>query len=178
MVNWGIIGAILAPNMGGWVSTLTMRGQVKNPDGKAWYQLLKKPSWTPPPWLFGPAWTILYSGMGYASYIVYNECGGFTDASVLPLTLYGGQLILNWTWTPVFFGWHKIGLGLLHMLALDAAAVACTVSFYNVTPNTGYFMVPYLAWLAFATSLNYSIWVLNKPINEKKRDGDKFIGDN
>lgn len=78
MVNWGLIGAILAPNMGGWVSTLTMRGQVKKPDGTAWYQLLKKPSWTPPPWLFGPAWTILYSGMGYASFVVYRESGGFT----------------------------------------------------------------------------------------------------
>lgn len=78
MVNWGIIGAILAPNMGGWASALTMAGQVKKPDGKAWYQLLKKPSWTPPSWVFGPAWTVLYSGMGYASYVVYSECGGLT----------------------------------------------------------------------------------------------------
>ena len=58
------------------------------------------------------------------------------------------------------------------MLALDAAAVACTVSFYSVAPATGYFMVPYLAWLSFATCLNYSIWQLNKPVNEKKINGD------
>lgn len=78
MVNWGMIGAIITPNVGGWVGALTMSGKVKQPDGKAWYQTLNKPSWTPPSWLFGPAWTTLYCGMGYASYLVYTECGGFT----------------------------------------------------------------------------------------------------
>uniref|UniRef100_A0A2A4JSF8 Peripheral-type benzodiazepine receptor n=1 Tax=Heliothis virescens TaxID=7102 RepID=A0A2A4JSF8_HELVI len=172
MVNWGILGAILAPNMGGWVSAFTMRGQVKRPDGRAWYQTIKKPTWTPPAWVFGPAWTVLYSGMGYASYLVYAEYGGFTDDAIVPLALYGGQLVLNWTWTPVFFGMHRIGLGLLHMFALDAAAVACTISFFNVSSTSGYLMIPYLAWLSFATCLNYSIWQLNKPVNEKKVNGD------
>ncbi|CAB3232517.1 unnamed protein product [Arctia plantaginis] len=162
MINWGLIGAILTPNVGGWLSALSMSGQVRRPDGKAWYQLLNKPPWTPPDWVFGPAWIVLYCSMGFASYRVYQECGGFTDESVYPLALYGGQLVLNWGWTPVFFGLHRVGFALLHMLALDVTAVACTVSFYQTTPVAGYFMLPYLGWLTFATCLNYSIWRRNK----------------
>lgn len=169
MVNWGMIGAIITPNVGGWVGALTMSGKVKQPDGKAWYQTLNKPSWTPPSWLFGPAWTTLYCGMGYASYLVYTECGGFTDDAVLPLSLYAGQLLLNWAWTPIFFGKQKMGLGFADMLALDATAVACTYSFYNIEPTTAYFMVPYLGWLSFATCLNYSIWQRNKPTRGSKK---------
>lgn len=87
MINWGLLGAILTPNVGGWLSTFPMRGQVKRPDGKAWYQLLNKPPWTPPDWLFGPAWTVLYCSMGYASYRVYQECGGFTGKAINKLTI-------------------------------------------------------------------------------------------
>ncbi|KAG6462403.1 hypothetical protein O3G_MSEX013240 [Manduca sexta] len=157
-----VIGSILLPNMGGWVSTITMIGQVKRPDGKAWYQVIKKPTWTPPAWVFGPAWTVLYSTMGYASYVIYKDCGGFTKKSMVPLALYGGQLVLNWTWTPVFFGLHKIGLGLLHMAALDVSVVACAASFYQINPRASLLMVPYMAWLSFATCLNYSLWKLNR----------------
>ncbi|CAH0401729.1 unnamed protein product [Chilo suppressalis] len=110
MVNWSFVGAMFLPNVGGWISTLTMVGQVKKPDGTGWYQSLRKPSWTPPNWVFGPTWTVLYTTMGAASYMVYRDCGGFTDMAVVPLSLYGGQLVLNWIWTPLFFGCHKIGL--------------------------------------------------------------------
>lgn len=78
MINLSALGSILLPNVGGWASTLTMAGQVRNRDGTAWYQTIKKPSWNPPNWAFGPAWTALYSGMGYASYMVYKDCGGIT----------------------------------------------------------------------------------------------------
>ncbi|KAI5641055.1 tspO/MBR family domain-containing protein [Phthorimaea operculella] len=173
MPDWTLVSAILLPNVGGWASTLTMIGQVKNPNGTAWYQTIKKPSWNPPNWVFGPAWTIIYSSMGYASYMVFKDCDGFTEKAVVPLALYGGQLVLNWFWTPVFFGLHKIGLALGHILALDAAATACTISFATINKITLYFMIPYLCWLSFATSLNYSIWQLNKDGNEEKRDNIK-----
>lgn len=78
MANWNMIGSMILPNVGGWAGSLTMIGQVKRPDGKAWYQQIKKPTWNPPDWVFGPAWTTLYTGMGYASYLVYKGCGGFT----------------------------------------------------------------------------------------------------
>ncbi|CAG9794664.1 unnamed protein product [Diatraea saccharalis] len=162
MVNWSLVGAMFLPNVGGWMSTLTMIGQVKKQEGNAWYQVIKKPSWTPPNWVFGPAWTVLYTSMGAASYMVYRDCGGFTESAVLPLSLYGGQLVMNWMWTPLFFGYHRIGLALVHMLVLDGAAVACARSFGAVNTTAGCLMLPYLAWLAYATTLNYSIWKLNK----------------
>jgi tryptophan-rich sensory protein len=77
MVNWNLVGAMVLPNVGGWLGSFSMMDQVKKPDGTAWYQVIKKPTWTPPDWVFGPAWTTLYVTMGGASYMVVKECGGF-----------------------------------------------------------------------------------------------------
>lgn len=94
------------------------------------FKRIKKPSWQPPDWLFGPVWTVLYSMMGYASWLVYQKGG---DA--VPLTLYGIQLFMNLIWTPLFFKQHNLtyaladitGMQILHSsfalaLALDFAA--------------------------------------------------------
>ncbi|KAM3957263.1 translocator protein-like [Aphomia sociella] len=172
MPDWTALAAMVLPNVGGWGGALTMVGHVKRADGKAWYQTIKRPIWNPPNWAFGPAWTTLYTGMGYASYMVYRDCGGITGSSIVPLALYGGQLVLNWTWTPIFFRYHEIGLAFSHILALDAAAVACTLSFYTVNKKTIYFMAPYLCWLSFASCLNYTIWKMNKDDGQKKMIDD------
>lgn len=79
MINWSLIAAVLTPNVGGWLGILVVRGQISRPDGKTWYQQLIKPSWTPPAWVYGPAWTVFYCCMGFASYRVYRSCGGFTS---------------------------------------------------------------------------------------------------
>ena len=78
------------------------------------YKTLRKPSWTPPDWLFGPVWTALYTAMGYASYIVYKNGGG-----ALPLSLYGVQLLMNLAWSPLFFRSHEIGFALLDITGND-----------------------------------------------------------
>lgn len=78
MANWGALGSIILPNVGGWVNGLYFAGQIRKGEEKSWYDDLKKAPWNPPKWVFGPAWTVLYSGMGYASYLVWEECGGFT----------------------------------------------------------------------------------------------------
>lgn len=78
MVNWHMVGAMVLPNVGGWAGALTMTGEVKSANGTAWYESIRKPKWNPPNWVFGPAWTALYSSMGFASYLVYRDCGGLT----------------------------------------------------------------------------------------------------
>ncbi|KAJ2941616.1 hypothetical protein O0L34_g14673 [Tuta absoluta] len=174
MANWGMIGSIILPNVGGWANGLYFAGQVRDKDGKdtAWYDNLKKAPWNPPKWVFGPAWTVLYSGMGYASYLVWEECDGFTEDAALPLTLYGGQLLLNWAWTPIFFGLKDYKLALIEISVLGGAAAATAAAFFKVNQTAGLLMLPYLAWLGYATSLSYYIWK-NNPQEKKAIGGAK-----
>lgn len=89
MANLSAIGSIILPNLGGWASGVYFAGQIrKEPGQKSWYDDLKKPCWNPPKWVFGPAWTVLYSSMGYASYIIYEECGGFQGSYFLTFKFY------------------------------------------------------------------------------------------
>ncbi|XP_026494532.1 translocator protein isoform X1 [Vanessa tameamea] len=171
MANWAALGSIILPNAGGWANGIYFAGQIRKESEKAWYDTLKKPSWNPPKWVFGPAWTVLYSGMGYASYLVYEECGGFKDDAVLPLSLYGGQLLLNWGWTPIFFGLKDFKLAFIEISVLSGAAVATAASFAHVNKTAGLLMLPYLAWLAYASSITYYIWKNNpKEIKDEKKE--------
>lgn len=179
-----IAGAVILPNLGGIVNGKLTRNNIKN-----WYANLNFPSFRPPNWVFAPVWTGLYAGMGFGSYLVWRDGGGFSGDAQLPLVAYGTQLALNWAWTPIFFGQHNIkgvswGItigfryllivslflhtqGLIDIVALTAAAGACGVLFYRVNKTAGLIFVPYMAWLGFATALNYAMWKLNP---EKKED--------
>ncbi|XP_015597278.1 translocator protein [Cephus cinctus] len=147
-----LIGAIILPNVGGWIGGFVTRRNI-NP----WYQSLNRPSWTPPNWAFAPIWTTLYCTMGYASYRVWINGGGFKNAA-LPLSLYGINLILNWAWTPLFFGLHNLKLALYEIIVLWGSTAAVGVTFFRVDRTAGYLIIPYFVWTTIATALNYVIY--------------------
>ena len=124
-----------------------------------WYEALNKPSWSPPAWVFGPAWTVLYLMMAVAAWLVWSS-GGWA-AQKRPLGLYLVQLALNALWTPLFFGLHLPGLAMVEMVLLWVAVAVTVVSFWRVRRAAGLLLVPYLLWLTFAAALNYTIWSLN-----------------
>ena len=151
------VGASLLPHVGGFFG-----GYVTKNNIKTWYEHLQKPGWRPPNWTFAPVWTALYTGMGYASYLVYRDGDGFQGDAALPLALYGTQLALNWAWTPLFFGAHKLGASLIEIGLLWSVAGACGYAFWKVNKTAGYLFIPYMGWLTLATALTYKIWKDNK----------------
>ncbi|XP_059469209.1 translocator protein-like [Neocloeon triangulifer] len=164
-IVWEAIGASILPNIGGWLATpFTMRAV------RGWYKTLKKPSWTPPDWVFGPVWTSLYTGMGFASYLVWRDGGGFGGEGQTALALYGAQLAINWVWSPIFFGRQNIGGGLINIILMYGTAGAATVAMGKINPTAGYLMVPYMLWLSLATALNYSIWKNNPSKKDERKD--------
>ncbi|XP_030070227.1 translocator protein [Microcaecilia unicolor] len=146
-------GFILLPHAGNFLGGLITRREVDT-----WYETLQKPSWHPPNWMFGPVWGTLYTSMGYGSYLVWKELGGFNEKAVVPLGLYAGQLALNWAWTPLFFGARKIGWAFAEILLLSGTVAATTVHWYPINKTAAYLMFPCLAWLTLSSVLNYCIW--------------------
>jgi tryptophan-rich sensory protein len=124
---------------------------------RAWYLTITKPAWNPPIWIFGPVWTALYAMMAVAAWLVWRRAGWGSA-----LVWFAGQLALNAAWSPLFFGLHRIDLALVDIVLLWGAIVATTIAFGKVTPVAGWLFVPYLAWVSFATMLNFTIWRLNR----------------
>jgi len=149
------IALTFLPHLGGIVGGLVTRKNVKQ-----WYETLDRPSWRPPNWAFGPVWTALYTMMGYASYLIYRD--GIGESRDRTLALYGSQLLLNWLWTPIFFGYHKLGLACAEITLLLANIGLCISAFYPINRTAAYLFIPYLSWVSLATSLTYSIWQRNK----------------
>lgn len=123
-----------------------------------YYAQLAKPDWAPPAWLFGPVWTVLYVLIGVAAWLVARHGGPGTGR---PLALWGVQLALNAAWTPVFFGLRAPGLALIVIVVMWIAIAATSVAFFSRRPLAGALLLPYLAWVSFATMLTFEIWRLN-----------------
>jgi len=121
-----------------------------------WYTELRKPSWNPPGWIFGPVWTFLYASMAVAAWRVWKAGDARTA-----LALYVVQLALNAAWSWLFFGLHRPGLAFVDILALWAAILATTLAFFPKDRAAGWLMVPYLAWVSFAAFLNFTLWRMN-----------------
>lgn len=124
-----------------------------------WYQRLDKPSWRPPDRLFAPVWTFLYATIALSGWLVWRETG--LEGAVLPLSVFGVQLLLNAAWSPIFFGLHRIGWALVDMVFLWLSIVATIVLFYSIHATAATLLAPYLFWVSFALLLNLSVWRRN-----------------
>jgi benzodiazapine receptor len=152
MKKWmGIAGWVLLP-----FAAAAMGVQ---PTAAEFYASLAKPAWAPPPGIFGPVWTLLYLLMGIAAAIVWSRYG-FARARAA-LTLFLVQLVVNAIWSPVFFRLQRIELALAVILVLDLLVAATMVLFWRKDRRAAWLLAPYLAWIAFASALNFAIVRLN-----------------
>lgn len=125
-----------------------------------WYQALEKPFFAPPNWVFGPAWTLLYALMGISAYLIYQN-GWKKPTIAKALRLFGLQLLVNFIWTPIFFGLQAPLLGLVVILILWMLIVLTIHRFFFISKLAAVLLLPYLAWVSFATVLNAGIAFLN-----------------
>jgi tryptophan-rich sensory protein len=137
-----------------------LMGQLSNSGyGNDWFDALNKPSAMPPGWAFGAAWTFLYILLGLGLALILSAPP--SAARSRSLGLFAAQLVLNFSWSPLFFGLHQVALALATLAAILALSIAATVGFARVRRTAAWMMIPYLAWLSFATYLNFEIWKLN-----------------
>jgi tryptophan-rich sensory protein len=121
-----------------------------------WYSALRKPPWTPPGWVFGPVWTLLYPLVAVAGWLAWREGRGRFGPLVYLL-----QLALNAAWPWLFFAARRPDLSLACVVAMWLAILATTIAFWRVSRGAAMLMLPYLAWVGFAAALNHAIWKLN-----------------
>jgi tryptophan-rich sensory protein len=148
------LGVFLAINaavsaLGGWATSTSVG---------TWYQALAKPAFNPPDWIFAPVWSALYAMIAIAGWRAWRRGGEDLRGALM---VYAVQLALNLSWSFVFFGARSIGGALAVIPALFAAIVVNAVLFWRIDRTAGALLVPYAAWVAFATLLNAAIWRLN-----------------
>ena len=125
----------------------------------SWYQLLEKPSWTPPDWLFGPVWTVLYLSMAVSAWLVWNRRADTTTARLL--VLYFIQLALNTTWSILFFGLKQPGWAMVDIVLLWICIGLFVVASWRESRAASILFIPYWAWVSYAATLNGGIWLMN-----------------
>ena len=126
-----------------------------------WYAQLQKPNITPPDWVFGPVWTILYLLMGISVFIVWNKGLDYPKVKQA-LGLFLIQLALNAAWTPLFFGFHLILAAFIEIMLLWLAILATLLAFKCISARASMLLLPYLIWVGYAVILNGTICYLNQ----------------
>ncbi len=148
--------AVLLPLVVGVLGSVATMDSVRT-----WYPTLVRPPFAPPSWVFGPVWTTLYLMMGLASWLVWRQ-GGARPEVRSALAYYGVQLLLNLAWSWLFFGLKQPFLALLDIVALLVLVAVTALRFAAISRGGAMLMVPYLAWVLFATVLNGGYWWLNR----------------
>ncbi len=137
----------------GWLGSLVTRPALRD-----WYAALSKPAWTPPSWVFAPVWTSLYLTMAVAAWLVWRR----QPLASVPMRLFLLQLLLNFAWTAVFFGFRAPGWAVMEIAVLWVAILVAAISFAKTSALAAGLMAPYLLWVAYAGALNFAIWRLNR----------------
>jgi len=134
---WLVLAALLAVCF----AVAGLGGLTTTPNIPNWYASLTKPGWTPPGWVFGPVWSVLYAGMAVAAWFVWRKGDAF-----VPLILFAVQLAFNAAWSWVFFGMHSPGFAFVDIVLLWMAIAATTIVFWRRSLAAGLLFLPYLIW--------------------------------
>ena len=128
-----------------------------------WYDALNKPSWNPPKWAFGPAWTVILSLAAWAGVLAWQGTSTAQDHTRLAI-LFTVNLLLNGLWSQIFFNLRRPGWALVEIAFLLASILSLVLAFSAISPLAGALILPYLLWVMFASFLNFTIWRLNQPV--------------
>lgn len=149
------IVAIVVPQLAGFIGAYFTMSAIP-----VWYAGLAKPFLSPPTWIFGPVWTMLFLLMGIAAFLIWRK--GLEYAGVKSaLAIFLFQLVLNTLWSIIFFGLKNPGIAFIEIVIMWLAILATIISFYKISKPAAYLLIPYLLWVSFASYLNYAIWMLN-----------------
>lgn len=150
-----LIGNILVAQLAGGIGTFFTFDAIST-----WYVYLNKPFFSPPNWVFGPVWIILYTLMGTSAYLVWRR-HQFSKKAQAFWHVYWAQLALNALWSILFFGFKFTGLAFIEILAMWYFIVRAIQESRKIDNWAGYLLYPYLIWVSFASILNFAIVVLN-----------------
>ena len=131
-----------------------------------WYRNLRKPSWQPPDWLFGPAWTVI---LGLAAWSASLAWDAAPDAGLRTkvVVLFGVNALFHFAWSPLFFRWHRPDWALYEVTFLWTSVLALVIGTAPLSPLASWLVVPYLAWVTFAAYLNLTVVRLNRPFGKQ-----------
>lgn len=134
-------------------------GMATTPEIAGWYSTLNKPTWNPPPSIFGPVWTTLYLMMALSAWLIWRKGG--LQKNRIPLAAFAVQLILNLAWSWIFFSMHQIGGAFVEITVLWSSILLTGILFHKNSKLASVLLLPYLCWVSFATYLNFTLWQLN-----------------
>jgi translocator protein len=146
----GLLGFVAA------VAVVALLGNLAAASAAEQYAALERPAWAPPSWLFGPAWTVLYLTIAVSGWLVWRRTG--LSRVLVPYLV---QLVLNAAWTPLFFGAGRYDLAAIGIVLLWLAIGATVLAFRRVHAAAAWLLVPYWAWVTYATALTIAIWWAN-----------------